>query len=506
MKSFLTRHGALIIIIVVAFSLRLYKINNPILDWHSFRQADTASVTREYVKHGIDILHPRYHDLANIQSGHENLEGYRMVEFPFLNVFTAFIIKIVPFFTVELTHRFISIFFSLGTLVLLFFFTKEISGIRVAYSTAIVFAALPFSVYYSRSILPEPALLFFFIAALYTSWLWFKTKKLTWFVISFVSLILALLLKPFVLFFFPLFIAIGYVLTGKKVLKNYLLYTLLALSVVPLLLWRNWIEQFPSGIPASDWLFDGFVTQLPDWLPKNPVTEIVHKLFGYNTEGLRYHPAWIRWLVYERMTKLILGFAGVVFLISALYKLKKKELYLLGTWWVCTALYFTIVARGNVQHDYYQVLVIPLLSWTVGRGMVVLENLLSKKLKHLTAFLTVLVLFLSSLALSWNQVSGYFAVNHPEYVQAGATVDRLTPPDAKVIAPAFGDTMFLYQTNRTGWPIGYHIDEKIEYGATHYISTSYDEEAKMLEEKYFTIEKTPVYILIDLTRTNNDSL
>ncbi|MDQ5951790.1 MAG: 2 protein, partial [Patescibacteria group bacterium] len=46
-------------------------------------------------------------------------------------------------------------------------------------------------------------------------------------------------------------------------------------------------------------------------------------------------------------------------------------------------------------------------------------------------------------------------------------------------------------------------DKKIELGATHYISTSYDEEAKMLEEKYFTIEKSPQYILIDLTKDKN---
>jgi hypothetical protein len=75
-----------------------------------------------------------------------------------------------------------------------------------------------------------------------------------------------------------------------------------------------------------------------------------------------------------------------------------------------------------------------------------------------------------------------------------------------VIAPALGDTMFLYQTNRTGWATGQEIEEKKSYGATHYISTSYDDEARMLEDKYFTIEKTPDFILIDLTRNKNDAL
>src|SRR5689334_19814520 len=81
------------IILIIATVMRLYRITNPLADWHSFRQADTASVTREYVKHGIDLLHPTYHDLSNIQSGKDNPKGYRMVEFPLVNAGTAWVIQ-----------------------------------------------------------------------------------------------------------------------------------------------------------------------------------------------------------------------------------------------------------------------------------------------------------------------------------------------------------------------------------------------------------------------------
>ena len=40
----------ILLILVLAFVVRLHKINNPLADWHSFRQADTSSVTRNYVK------------------------------------------------------------------------------------------------------------------------------------------------------------------------------------------------------------------------------------------------------------------------------------------------------------------------------------------------------------------------------------------------------------------------------------------------------------------------
>lgn len=36
------------IILLIALFLRLYEIDGPIADWHSWRQADTASVSRIY--------------------------------------------------------------------------------------------------------------------------------------------------------------------------------------------------------------------------------------------------------------------------------------------------------------------------------------------------------------------------------------------------------------------------------------------------------------------------
>jgi len=85
-----------------------------------------------------------------------------------------------------------------------------------------------------------------------------------------------------------------------------------------------------------------------------------------------------------------------------------------------------------------------------------------------------------------------------EYVKAGSAVDQLVDEDALVIAPAMGDTQFLFQTNRRGWPIGFELEDKIKKGADIYVSTSYDWEAKELEKKYEVLAHTDDYIIIDL--------
>src|SRR3989337_3317426 len=65
----------LLVILIIAFTVRLYKINTPLADWHSWRQADTSSVTRNYVRNGVNLLFPVYDDLSTIASGRVNPKG-----------------------------------------------------------------------------------------------------------------------------------------------------------------------------------------------------------------------------------------------------------------------------------------------------------------------------------------------------------------------------------------------------------------------------------------------
>jgi len=77
------------VILIIAFILRMYNVGTPLADLHSWRQADTAAVARNFSRHGINLLKPQYDDVSSIQSGLENPEGLRMVEFPIYNAIIA---------------------------------------------------------------------------------------------------------------------------------------------------------------------------------------------------------------------------------------------------------------------------------------------------------------------------------------------------------------------------------------------------------------------------------
>ncbi|PWU23943.1 hypothetical protein C5B42_01120 [Candidatus Cerribacteria bacterium 'Amazon FNV 2010 28 9'] len=474
----------LIGLIALAFCARLYRVTNPIADWHEFRQADTASVTREYVKHGINLLVPKYQDLSNIQSGSEhneqdNVNGYRMVEFPIMNAVIASVIRLQPEFdwqySLVFVSRMFSIVASLVALVFLLFLARDWYGDAAAIATGIFFGFTPYVVFYSRTVLPEPFLVMGIVLAMWGCWKYVQTRHWGYLALWIVAFAYALLMKPMAVFVLPVFAILILNRFGWKSLLHIELYIGGFLSIVPLLLWRWWIQRYSIGIPVSNWL--------------------------YNGNGIRLRPAWFRWLFYERLTKLVFGFVGVVpFTVGFFTAVKQKSArFALWIWGGSMLAYLVIFATGNVQHDYYQYIISPFFCLTAGVG---LARLWQEAAKRRTELLRIGLVFgvVIMFFLMWQQVKGYYNVNNWDMVHAGEAADRVLPASAKVIAPYDGDTAFLFATNRIGWPIGFAIDQKIAEGAQYYVSLNYDDETNALMKKYTVIAQTKDWVIIDLTR------
>jgi len=70
-----------------------------------------------------------------------------------------------------------------------------------------------------------------------------------------------------------------------------------------------------------------------------------------------------------------------------------------------------------------------------------------------------------------------------------------------VIASYNGDTAFLYQTKRRGWPVvELPINELIDEGAKYYTSVDLNnKQTQEFETKFKTLEKTSSYVVLDLT-------
>lgn len=460
-----------ILLFVGGFGVRLWKINNPIADWHSWRQVDTASVSRIYVEEGIDILRPRYYDISSVQTGIFNEGGLRYVEFPIFNVIHALAFKYVPLLSFEAWGRMISILSSMLSFVFIYLLGKKVYGKWVGLTAGFLFLFIPYNIYFSRVILPEPMAVMFVTGSLYFFVDFIEGGKAWKLYFSGILLALAASLKPFVYFYgLPmLYLAVkkwGWV--GAFSNKKILVFANLAFD--PFFIWRIWVNLFPEGIPHFSWAFNG--------------------------DGIRFRPAFWRWIFGERLGRLILGIWGILPFSLGILKLEKAKalahLMALGMF-----MYVVVVATANVRHDYYQALTIPALVMLTAIGLVWLWNFHRPYWvgRALAVFSVVMMLGMGAY-----QAKEFYNINHPEIVEVGNIVDARIPKDAQIIAPYNGDTAFLYHTRRFGWPI---VEEDfaaiIEKGADYYVSlTLIDADTKMLEKKYKTIEKTDKYIIIDL--------
>ena len=460
-KKFKLEYILLSLILIVGFVVRLYKINNPIADWHSWRQADTASVSKTFVESGVNLLYPRYHDVSSIQTGIFNPEGYRMVEFPIYNAVHAGLFKIFPNVNLELLGRLLTSFISIISAVFIFLLGKKYANTKVGLLTAFFFIFLPFNIYFSRVVLPDPLGVLFAVAGLY-----FFEKSV---VLSGLVFALALLQKPYFAFYLLPFTSF---FMDKKNLRNTLTFAFLILA--PFFAWRMWTSQFPEGIPFWDWAFNG--------------------------DRIRFHLAFWKWLFGERLGIIILGGWGLILFAAALIKKNVNKFIL--RFLVGMFLYVSIVATANVKHDYYQTFIIPALSIFTARGVVLLLRGVGNFLPRLVTIPLAMLLLFLTIYLGWLEVKGLFQVNNWAIVEAGRFADKILPKEAVVVAPYGGDTAFLYQVNRPGFPVMVSSVDNLKkmYGVTHYVSVSLDADTKSLMGQYEIISQTPQFIILDLTR------
>lgn len=482
----------LVLLLILAFVVRQFRIHSPLADWHSWRQADTSAVTRNFVRYGIDPMYPRYDDLSSVGSGLPNPNGYRFVEFPLYNIAAVIVDKLFPGYTVEYSGRLTSIFVSLVTLIFLTLLVKKYLGSRISLLSAFFFAVLPYNIYWSRVILPEPMLVMLTTGFLFWFDKWVETEKKYFFLLAALFGAGALLVKFTIVF---LAVPVIYLVWRKwrwKALKNSWLYILGVVIIVPFLAWRMHILRFPEGIPAYLWLFNG--------------------------NGIRFKGAWFWWLFAERIAKLILGGWGVglvsIGMIREIRETGGQKIWLFHFWGLGLLAYLVVFATGNVQHDYYQIILVPILCIYLALGVDFLiygiKGIFHPWLSR--GFLLVSTTFM--LMFGWYQARDLFNINHPEIVEAGQEFERRIPnTQVRVIAPYGGDTAFLYQTGRRGWPIlEGTIEDMIKKGAHYYVSVNFDqttnelissalevEQGKDTLHSYKIIDLTDKYVIIQLT-------
>jgi len=470
----------LLLILIGALGVRFYHFNWPLADWHSWRQSDTSAVSRNFVKFGYDILFPRFDDLSNGVSLLDNPKGYRFVEFPIYNILQASFFETFGRFTIEEWGRLVSIISSLIAAIFLYLLVKKHVSTRAGLIAAFFFAFVPYNIYYGRAILPDSLMVMAFLGGLYffDIFLDAKTvvKKFVYYFLAIFLVTISLLIKPFVVFFFLAFLYLVFMKYGLRGFIKPEIWVFFLVVTIPFFLWRMWMQNFPEGIPRNDWL--------------------------YNWNSIRFKGAFYWWIFAERISRMILGFWGLPFVIMGLlFKHGNKEKLLFVFFIVSSLFYVHVFATGSVQHDYYQILIIPTLAIFFAKGV---DKTLKASREYFNLWTTRIVIGVSvifMLMFGWYIIRDFYSIQHPDIITAGRAVDELTPKDAKVIAVYKGDTTFLYHTNRQGWPVVERSFRQFaDAGATHIAFANPTKEELNLATLFEPLKVTATFAIFDLNK------
>ena len=185
----------IIAILLIGVAVRLYKITSPIGDWHSWRQADTSAVTRNFVKYGLDLLHPRFDDFSDTSGmGLFNPNGYRMVEFPIFNLVHYTLYSTFGSLSLETWGRLTSVFSALVSSILIFLIVKRRQSVSAGLWSMLLYLLLPFNIYFTRVILPDPMMVTLYLASIN----FFEMNNL---LLGIIFGALAVMVKPMAVFF-----------------------------------------------------------------------------------------------------------------------------------------------------------------------------------------------------------------------------------------------------------------------------------------------------------------
>jgi len=455
----------LICILMLAFALRLYKIDAPLADYHSWRQTDTAAVARNFERSGFNLLKPQYNDLSNLQSGIDNPNGYRFVEFPLYNATFAKLHQFIPFFSLDVWGRLVSVFFSLLIIFCLYHILLIESGRVAAVFSALTYAVMPFFVFFSRVILPETPAVGFAILSIYAFFLFEsekkKEKQIVLFFLSSIFFACALLVKPTTIFFVIPLIFLSIRKYRFNIPKQLHLIVYFIIATFPFFLWRFYITKFPEGIPASNWL----ISQ-------------VNTFEGQKEIFMR--PAFFRWIFFERINNLILGGYLTIFLVLGI--IKKRTSYFLLSLISVGFVYVFVFQGGNVQHEYYQTLLFPSLAVAIGLGVSFLTEQKKAFIHPVASGFVIFLLYILSFFFSWFLVKGYYHVPQDMLFMA-KIIQTFSKPEDKIVVDRMGDTTLLYLSDRKGAPLLYKTPEEFKNEGYSFVLTDKQEIVKQLKDK-----------------------
>ncbi len=511
----------LIAIWISAVVVRLIFINQPYVDHWSWRQSDVAAIARNFSEGGFRFAYPQI-DWAG------DATGYVGTEFPILPFLAALCYKIAGIH--EWIGRSQAVISFAISLPFFFLLVREILGSTAAVWATFFFSFAPLNVFAGRSFMPDVPSLSLAIIGLYFFLRWSDDHELAPFVEAAISISLSLLIKiTSIIIFAPLaYVVVGRLCQTPGASQN-------GAGGSPAT-WTGRSEDRASGSERvkRPTIYGGIalflaITLLPSaawyWHAHQVAGRFYpHHFFGAG--GIRIENlSWYLHIARQTATSILTPILSIMAVVG-LFVAPRSRHPRLFHWWLAAMLFFIVIVGYGNRHRWYQLPLVPITAAFAGAACAFVG---SKIASSRVAAVTLSILLAGSFALlPYVFVQPLYEPSAAQLRDAGLELNRITAPDALIVAADTGDPTIFYYAERKGW---HFLERDATYagnpsdsqqaiadverlrrrGATHLVFTAntfwwldyYPEFAQHLAESAELIEATPefrIYKLATVTR------
>lgn len=336
---------SLALILLIALSLRLAYLQTPLFDNHRWRQTETASMARILYEDGLNPFYP--------QVAWGGAHGYVECEFPLLPFVTALLYTV--FGELEWLGRVVAIAFSMGTILLAYRLGCLLIGDAAGRGFAFLLAVSPGAVFYGRTVMPEPVMLFFSTAAVLGFVAYFQSGGRVALAVGSASLAMAGLAKlPALLVLGPI-LAAAWHARGWRAWRDVRALIGISLALVAV---AAWYGHAYSLFQQTGLTFGIFSQPAGTYPPAIGIGTGPNQFSKWSTLALLSDPAFYRTIL-TRLNSLYLLPWGLAGALLGLLAWPRDRWPGVGAAWAAAVVAFILVAGGgNRAHDYYQLPVV----------------------------------------------------------------------------------------------------------------------------------------------------
>lgn len=460
---------AILYVIVIAIAIfRLATINIPSLEWTSWKEIDYLTISQNFWKNGFNIFQPE----VTWPAEPPRVTEMELPLVPFTSALLYQLFGYSPF-----TARAVTLFASLLMMVYVYKLASREFNPVIGLFSALAAGVLPLYHPFSRLLFTEPSMIAMSVVSIYYMAEWADNPSRRHWILAMVTLSLTFSLKLETLY---LLLPLTWIMFRKHQFKleQYWKYILLvAVSLIIPVIWYAYAYYLET---TGAHLFGIFMGH-----DKSQFTTLLLDFRWYRTMAGR---------VINGITGGFYGFA--LFGLGFLFLLLNRKGSLVFAYFLAVAIYFSLIAEGNIDAPYRQLPIIPSISVFVAFGaQTVIVAILaifyqirnsppsSKSFSWLTISASLLLIFLIPFQ-RLDEVLIADLPSHNDRWELAQEIKKKSDEGSKLIVVGENSKhvggydlspVLFYYSDRQGWNLtpekwtADYIEELREKGATHLI-------------------------------------